>query len=341
MLRPRLILILIASTMFTAAICAFVFWMLAKGEDSASKASTQFATALVKNDPSLAPKGGADYLEGLRSQFGEVSDARVIDTRNHHVGSGDDGRTYYVADLLLQTARGAAVVQLEFDSMQLISDTVTNVRELEPREIKGLDDADLTTVAKAFVARGDEAEAGFDSLDVLAERAGEGGPTPRRRPRPSRSRPPSRPRSARPSSSCAASSAPRATSRSWHAALRDVHEVPTHLASPRQPEPRRRRRPRARGLLDLRRPRGRRDREARRREHDDLRRRPHATRARSPAAITRRARGCGRWPAASRTRFPTAGGSAARTPTGGTRSPTTGCRRTSSCSRSTTIATRA
>ena len=166
MLRPRLILILIASTIFTAAICAFVFWMLAKGEESASKASTQFATALVKNDPSLAPKGGADYLEGLRSQFGEVSDARVIETRNHHVGSGDDGRTYYVSDLLLQTARGAAVVQLEFDSMQLISDTVTNVRELEPREIKGLDDADLTTVAKAFVARGDEAEAGFDSSTV-------------------------------------------------------------------------------------------------------------------------------------------------------------------------------
>ncbi len=166
MLRPRLILILIASTVFTAAICAFVFWMLAKGEESASKASTQFATALVKNDPSLAPKGGADYLEELRSQFGEVSDARVIETRNHHVGSGDDGRTYYVSDLLLQTARGAAVVQLEFDSMQLISDTVTNVRELEPREIKGLDDADLTTVAKAFVARGDEAEAGFDSSTV-------------------------------------------------------------------------------------------------------------------------------------------------------------------------------
>ena len=64
MLRPRLILVLIASTIFTAAICAFVFWMLAKGEESASKASTQFATALVKNDPSLAPKGGADHVEG-------------------------------------------------------------------------------------------------------------------------------------------------------------------------------------------------------------------------------------------------------------------------------------
>ena len=124
--------------MFTAAIGGFVFWVLAKSEDTARETSTQFAGALVKNDPSLAPKGGADYLEGLRGHFGDVSSARVIDARNHHVGSGDDGRTYYVADLLLQTARGAAVVELEFDSLQLISDTITDVRELEPREIKAL-----------------------------------------------------------------------------------------------------------------------------------------------------------------------------------------------------------
>jgi hypothetical protein len=94
----------------------------------------------------------------------------VIDTRNQHVGSGDDGRTYYVADLLLQTARGAAVVELEFDSMQIISDTITHVRELEPREVKGLDDAELVAVAKAYVARGGEPATSFDT-DVLATRA--------------------------------------------------------------------------------------------------------------------------------------------------------------------------
>ena len=33
MLRPRFLLILIASTIFTAAICGFVFWVLAKSED--------------------------------------------------------------------------------------------------------------------------------------------------------------------------------------------------------------------------------------------------------------------------------------------------------------------
>jgi hypothetical protein len=161
MLRPRFLLISLASTIFTAAICGFVFWVLAKSEDTAREASTQFAGALVDNDPSLAPKGGADYLEGLRGHFGNVSSARLIEARNHQVGSGDDARTYHVADLLLQTARGAAVVELEFDSMQLISDTVTNVRELEPREIKGLDDAQLTAVAKGFVARGGEPATSF------------------------------------------------------------------------------------------------------------------------------------------------------------------------------------
>ena len=104
----------------------------------------------MKNDPSLAPKGGADYLEGPARPLRR----RVVRARHRHPQpprrQRRRRRTYYVADLLLQTARGAAVVELEFDSLQLISDTVTDVRELEPREIKGLDDADLTAVAKAL-----------------------------------------------------------------------------------------------------------------------------------------------------------------------------------------------
>ena len=166
MLRPRFFVISFLSLLFTAAICGLVFWVLAEGEDSAREASAQFATALVENDPSLAPKGGADYLEGLRGQFGEVASARVIDTRNHRVGSGDDARTYYVSDLLLQTARGAAVVELKFDSAQLISDTVTDVRELAPNEVEGLDDAVLTAVAKAYVARGGEPAPSFTAPTI-------------------------------------------------------------------------------------------------------------------------------------------------------------------------------
>src|SRR5688500_5194508 len=91
MFRPRVILILIASTIFTAAIGGFVFWVLAQSEEKARTASTQFAEALVKNDPSLAPKGSADHLEGLRRHFGSVTSARLVDARNQHVGSGDDG----------------------------------------------------------------------------------------------------------------------------------------------------------------------------------------------------------------------------------------------------------
>ena len=109
-------------------------------------------------------------MKGLRGHFGEVSAARVVDTRSHQTGNGDEAHTYYVADVLLQTARGAAVVQLEFNSLQLISDTITEVRELEPRDIEGLDDAELTAVAKAFVTRGSEPVRSFHA-DALATRA--------------------------------------------------------------------------------------------------------------------------------------------------------------------------
>jgi hypothetical protein len=153
MMRLRFLVISLLSVLFTAAICALVFWVLAKGEDRARDASTQFAAALVQNDPSLAPKGGADHLEALRRQFGDIVGARVIETRNHRVGEGDDARTYYVSDLLLQTARGAAVIELEFDSAQLLSDTVTDVRELAPDDVDGLDDAERSAVAKAHAAR--------------------------------------------------------------------------------------------------------------------------------------------------------------------------------------------
>lgn len=167
----RLLLIIGASTVFTGALVALVVWMLGHGEDAATKASKQFAGALVTADPSLAPKGAADHLDGLRSHFGEITDARVLQARNHRVGSGGDGRTYFVADLHLQTARGPAVVELEFDSPSLTdSSTVTDVRELEPSQIKGLDDAELTAVAKASLARGGEPATGFNVHATIAER---------------------------------------------------------------------------------------------------------------------------------------------------------------------------
>jgi hypothetical protein len=135
MIRPRFLVISFLSVLFTAAICVLVFWVLAKGEDTARDASTQFATALVQNDPSLAPEGGADHLEELHRRFGDISGARVVKTRNHRVGKGDDARTYYVSELRLETARGPAVIELQFDSGLLFSETVSGVRQLAPKEV--------------------------------------------------------------------------------------------------------------------------------------------------------------------------------------------------------------
>ena len=60
--------------------------------------------------------------------------------------------------MLLETKRGPAVVELEFDSPSLTysSERVTDVYELAPRDVpdSALSDADFAALAKAFVARG-------------------------------------------------------------------------------------------------------------------------------------------------------------------------------------------
>ena len=72
--RRMLILIVGGTAAFTVAVAVAVFWLLGKAEESTRHASTQFAAALEKNDPSAAPAGGADYVEGVRAYFGPVTE---------------------------------------------------------------------------------------------------------------------------------------------------------------------------------------------------------------------------------------------------------------------------
>lgn len=161
MIRPLFFWTL--GTVFTAVICVAVFLVLAKGEDAARTGSDKFATALMERDTSLAPEGGADYIEDIHARYQGVSGARVIDVRNHRVGTGDDGRTYYVSNLMLQTGLGPVALELEFDdpSLDLASEKVTDVRELAPGDVPDgkLSDAQLADLAKAFAARGGAARA--------------------------------------------------------------------------------------------------------------------------------------------------------------------------------------
>ena len=135
-----------------------IFWLLGNGDKAARHASTQFGAALVREGE--PPKGGEDFVRGVRAYFGGVSGARVIDARNHSVGSGQSSRTYYVADVLLETERGPAVLELAFDSPSLTysSERVTNIYELAPRDVpdSALSDGEFEALAKAFVKRGGE-----------------------------------------------------------------------------------------------------------------------------------------------------------------------------------------
>lgn len=157
-MNSRVVTILGGSFALTGVIAALVFWMIGNGEKAANRASSQFATALVRADAGLAPNGAADYVKGVRQVFGEVRSARVIDTRSARIGSGKRARTLHVTEVHLETAKGPAVLELEFDEPKLLnnSDKITSVYEVIPREVPddGLSDAEFTALAKAFVERG-------------------------------------------------------------------------------------------------------------------------------------------------------------------------------------------
>ena len=100
-----------------------LFWLLGNGENAARHASTQFATALVTKHPAQGPKGAIDYIDGIHANYGPVKSARVIDARNTSHGSGQSAYTYFVADVLLETAKGPMVVELAFNSPSLDNKT--------------------------------------------------------------------------------------------------------------------------------------------------------------------------------------------------------------------------
>lgn len=158
MIPTRLFLILGAVFGGTVAIGVLIAWVLTSHENAARTASTQFATALVEKNPKLGPKGAADYLDGILANYGPIESARVIDTRNTSHGHGDSAVTWFVGDVLLETAKGPMVVELEFNGGMLVTgyDKVTGIEELAPVDVPddALSDADFVRLAKAFHARG-------------------------------------------------------------------------------------------------------------------------------------------------------------------------------------------
>jgi hypothetical protein len=152
--------IIISVTVVVAVAMVALFWILRTSNERTIHASTKFATALVRNDPSAAPDGGADYVKGVRAYFRDVSSARVIDSHNHSVNTGDnaDTRSYYVGDILLATKRGPAVIELEFDNQSLAnaSEKVSSIHELAPDKVRKhkLSASDRDALEAAYAQRG-------------------------------------------------------------------------------------------------------------------------------------------------------------------------------------------
>jgi len=132
-----------------------VFWGIGKNKEAAGHAATKFATALVANDPGAAPKGSPEYVKGAHAYFGNVTGARVIGTHNERADANTStSRTYPVADLLLRSARGPAVIELAFDNGGIGSEKGTGIYELDPRDAPSLSAADRERLASAFAERG-------------------------------------------------------------------------------------------------------------------------------------------------------------------------------------------
>jgi hypothetical protein len=148
-------LIVVFAAVSAAVIVGGVFWAIGKNEQAAGRAATRFAAALVENDPGAAPKGSPEYIKGLRAYFGAVTGARVIGTHNERADANTNtSRTYPVADLLVHSAHGPAVIELAFDNGGLGSEKVTGIYELHPDDAPKLPARDREQLAPAFAVRG-------------------------------------------------------------------------------------------------------------------------------------------------------------------------------------------
>jgi hypothetical protein len=147
--------IVVLAVLSAAAIVGGVFWGIGKNEQAAGRAATRFAAALVENDPGAAPKGSPEYIKHMRAYFGAVTGARVIGTHNERADANTStSRTYPVADLLLRSARGPAVIELAFDNGGIGSEKVTGIYELDPDDAPKLPARDREQLASAFAERG-------------------------------------------------------------------------------------------------------------------------------------------------------------------------------------------
>src|SRR4051794_25171359 len=162
--RKLVFIILGATAAFMVALGGFLFWFLGGEDDAVKKSATQFAAAIQSNDADAAPEGGGRYVDGIRAYFGPVKSAKLVHEYKKSDNGGPntaDDTSYWVAQILLRTERGPAVVEVRYDNNSLdpSHQDLQQVYELEPSGIPGdaLARTDRADVKRAFASRGGRA----------------------------------------------------------------------------------------------------------------------------------------------------------------------------------------
>jgi hypothetical protein len=163
-IKRRVTIIVGITLLFMAGLGAFLFWYLGGQEEAAKREANKFISALVKNKPSAAPEHGDDYVRGIWKAYRRIDSAKLVDThqRSSHGSSANSGSSWWVADMLLHTGRGLAVVELAFERNNLNPDDqiIDLMYELTPDRIPDgvLDDATLARVKSDQGERGGKPE---------------------------------------------------------------------------------------------------------------------------------------------------------------------------------------
>ena len=157
--RGRLFLILTGTAVLGLTLLVAISWLNSKDAKGGQAGAAKFATALVHNQPSLAADGAAGYAAGVRAYFGPVSSAKIIAGHERGVNSRNtaDERTYYVVEMLIQSKRGPAALELDFDDGAIGSQRISSVHELKPTDIPAISATQRKRLEAAFAARGGKA----------------------------------------------------------------------------------------------------------------------------------------------------------------------------------------
>jgi hypothetical protein len=163
--KRRLVIILGATLLFMAGLGAFLFWYLGGQEKAATSEAKKFIAALEKHDPSAAPPKGDDYVRGFWKTYRRIDSADLVGThqKHHRDRNSDSGYSWWVADMLLHTGRGVAVVELAFEPNHLDPKTqiIDAMYELTPERVHD-GDVDSKTLDRV---RSDQRERGAPADD--------------------------------------------------------------------------------------------------------------------------------------------------------------------------------